>query len=84
MIPAKTSCPPSWTEEYEGYIMTENTNSNHFRSTYECVDKSQESLPGSHGNVDESLFYHVEVVCGGLLCPPYDPAKELTCVMCTM
>ena len=23
MIPAKTSCPPSWTEEYEGYLMTE-------------------------------------------------------------
>ena len=28
-------------------------------------------------------FYHVEANCNGMLCPPYDPQKELTCAVCT-
>ena len=31
MIPAKASCPPTWTREYYGYLMTENKG--HKRST---------------------------------------------------
>ena len=37
MIPAKVSCPTSWTREYYGYIMS--ARFNHYRSTIECVDK---------------------------------------------
>ncbi len=54
------------------------------RSTYECVDYNQESIPGSHTNVDGALLYHVEAHCGGMQCPPYDPEKELICVVCTI
>ena len=82
MIPAKTSCPNSWTREYYGYLMSDNRGSGHTRSMYTCIDKDQESLPGSHTNIDGALFYHVEASCTGKACP-YDPQKELTGVVCT-
>ena len=50
---------------------------------YECVDKNPDSVPGSTANTNGALFYHVEASCNGMLCPPYDPQKELTCVVCT-
>ena len=81
MIPAKTTCPQSWTREYYGYLM-----SNHYtnyRSTYECVDKDQDSIPGSQSGTSGANFYHVEAHCNGMPCPPYDSTKELTCVVCT-
>ena len=87
MLPGKTTCPTSWTKEYEGYLMTERTlNRGHHRSMYECVDKSQESVPGSQSDENGALFYHVEVNngCTGFRCPPYDRVKELTCAVCTI
>ena len=81
MIPAKTSCPPSWTTEYYGYLMS--ASNGHRRSTFECVDKDQQSIDGSHANQGGALFYHVEATCNGIDCPPFDPAKELNCVVCT-
>ena len=81
MIPAKTSCPTSWTKEYYGYLMSE------FRgrrgSTIECIDEDQESLPGSGASTLGALLHHVEASCNGMPCPPYDATKELTCVVCT-
>ena len=83
MIPAKASCPPTWTREYHGYIMT--AHQNHQRTTFECVDAEQESLPGSHPDTDGALFYHVEARTNehGLPSPPYNGDKELNCVVCT-
>ena len=89
MIPAKATCPSSWTREYYGYIMTEwvgDRGSNIVgRTMFECVDRDQESLPGGgHANTNGVLFNHVEVVCNhGLPCPPYNPTQELNCVVCT-
>ena len=83
MIPAKTSCPTSWTAEYTGYLMS--AHYQHKRSMYECVDQSMESLAGSFANTNGALFYHVEVDCGyGLPCPPYIEQNELSCVVCTL
>ena len=82
MIPAKTSCPTSWTREYYGYLMSGHRGHDG-RFMYTCVDRGQESLPGSHANDNGALFYHVEANCNGMACPPYDPQKELTCVVCT-
>ena len=82
MIPAKANCPTNWTTEYTGYLMTASWN--HHRSTYECVDKDPESV--SELNVcdnNNARLYHVEPVCFGLSCPPYDSGKELTCVVCS-
>ena len=83
MIPAKVHCPTHWTVEYTGYLMTENNGN--YRSTYECVDKDPESVPGLNAGQSEwSTLLHVEPVCSsGFSCPPYDAGKELTCVVCS-
>ena len=84
IIPAKATCPPAWTREYYGYLMTEKTsNTLHYRSMFECVDADQESLDGSDRDTEGALFYHVEATCSNLPCPPYDSTKELNCVVCT-
>ena len=82
MIPAKITCPKTWTTEYQGYLMAERFN--HKRNAvYECVDKDAESIPGSVASTSGALFYHVQAQCNGILCPPYDKEKELACVVCT-
>ena len=82
MIPAKHTCPSSWTQENRGYLMAERDS--YSSSMYVCVDEAMEALPGSQANTDGALLYHVEAACGyGLPCPPYDRTKELACVVCT-
>ena len=85
LIPATDSCPADWTREYYGYLMTAHSNSRHYRTMFECVDKSQESLPYSVGDTHGAVFYHVEASCGfgHLPCPPYNAGDELNCVVCT-
>ena len=57
---------------------------NNYRSTYECVDKDPESVPGLNAWSSLSAhFYHVEPQFYSLSCPPYDDGKELTCVVCS-
>ena len=80
-IPARTTCPPSWTKEYCGYLMTERFS--HRRREAACLDKNPEAVRGEAASTDGTLFYHTEAVCNGIDCPPYDPEKELTCVVCT-
>ena len=72
MIPAKLTCPYLMTEHY-----TDHT------ATFECVDANPASVPESASNTNGGLFHHVEAGCNGMPCPPYDPAKELTCVECS-
>ena len=81
MIPARKDCPASWTKEYEGALMSQAFSQT--RSMYECVDKDAESVPRSAVNTNGALFYPVEANCNGMSCPPYDPQKELLCVVCT-
>ena len=81
MIPARIDCPANWTKEYDGALMTERYS--HHRSMFECVDRAAEAVPGSSGNGNGALFYHVEARCNGMPCPPYDDEKELLCVVCT-
>ena len=81
MIPAKLTCPSSWTREYYGYLMA---NFHGYRRTmFECVDRYPQSIPGSRSNTNGALFYHTEVKCNGIPCSPYDSQKEVTCVVCT-
>ena len=81
MIPARLSCPSSWTREYYGYLMAEYHS--HHRTMFECVDQSPQSIPGSVTDTEGALFYHTEVKCNGIPCPPFDTQKEVTCVVCT-
>ena len=80
-IPAKTMCPSGWTREYHGYLMSANVGSH--RTTYECIDRSMESLPGSQNDAPGGQFWHVEANCTALGCPPLDNEKELNCVVCS-
>ena len=86
VIPAKTRCPSTWTLEYSGYLMSNlknHPNAQHYRTMFECVDKNPDSVPGSVADLNGAVFYHTEATCTGLLCPPFDPQKELTCAVCT-
>ena len=86
MIPAKTTCPSSWTREYHGYIMSSYKGLGMGRLMFECVDEDQESLIGSTSAPKQGgILNHVEAFCGadGLTCPPYDENKEINCVVCT-
>ena len=82
MVPAKLNCPLGWTKEYDGYLMT--SHYSQMIATYECVDRNPQSIPGSQKNTNGGLFYQVEASCNGLPCPPYNPQKELSCVVCTI
>ena len=81
MIPARISCPDTWTLEYSGYLMTEYKG--HGRTSAECVDKDPETVPGEVADTNGVVFLHTEAACNGIQCPPYDAEKELTCAVCT-
>ena len=83
MIAGKASCPENWTREYFGYVMSQFSQSGTFhRSTYQCVDKDQQSLPLSPNY--GSILNLVEVDCStDLSCPQGTDYKELNCVVCT-
>ena len=82
MIPARLTCPSSWTREYYGYLMANWVG--HYRTMFECVDHSPQTVPGSSAVTNGALFYHTEVKCNyEISCPPYDTQKEVTCVVCT-
>ena len=84
MLPARTSCPTGWTREYYGYLMSGAAQwPDHSRTTFECVDKDQDSVPGSGPDTHGAVFYHVEAHCNKIACPPYNNYKELNCAMCT-
>ena len=83
MIPGRITCPQSWTEEYEGYLMTERSNHKHTK-VYECVDNDGEYVPGEARDTNGALFQLVGAVCNvGLPCPPYVTNRPITCVVCT-
>ena len=82
MVPAKTTCPSSWTREYYGYLST--AREHHYRSSYTCIDNTPEVIAGTSGNEDPgSLFYYTISNCVGLLCPPYEHSRILSCAVCT-
>jgi hypothetical protein len=83
-IPAKTSCPSSWTREYYGYLMAGiSTHHTHRGKAPVCIDVNSESIPGSAGHHVKSLLYFLETTCTGINCPPYSNGAEITCVVCT-
>ncbi|XP_072032190.1 uncharacterized protein [Amphiura filiformis] len=83
MIPAKQTCPDTWTLEYYGYLMAESQS--HSSSEFVCVDRNPEIRAGSITDQNGALFYPVESQCniGNLPCAPYIDGAELTCVVCT-
>ena len=81
VIPAWHSCPPTWTMEYYGYLMSEAKWNK--RTSFVCVDQDMENLPGSYINTQGAGFHHVEANCASIPCGPYNNHQELNCVVCT-
>ena len=56
----------------------------HGRAEYICVDEYPEALRGSAGHTNDAAdIFNVEAFCAGIMCPPYNTYKEVTCVVCT-
>ena len=66
MIPARTSCPTGWTMEYYGYLTSTHQGDNHHRTSFECVDKDQDSVRGSGPDTHGAVFYHVAMALRAL------------------
>ena len=83
MIPARYTCPDSWTAEYHGYLMSEHTT--HYRMPYECVDSTAEAIPGTSADVNGALVWLTEMHCpSSSSCPDgYVNGMEVSCVVCT-
>ena len=81
LLPAKYSCPSTWTREYYGYIMSDYKG--HKRTSFVCVDEDMEALPRSSANTNGGTLHHVEANCNGLPCLPYNNHQEINCVVCT-
>jgi len=81
MVPAKTTCPNGWIQEYYGYLMSEYYKYN--PSQYSCVDYAFKTVANTGADNDSMEFFFVEGVCGSLPCPPYENGKELSCTVCT-
>ncbi|XP_038060661.1 short-chain collagen C4-like [Patiria miniata] len=82
LFPAKLGCPPKWTEEYRGFLMS--AHNNHGRAEAVCVDQAPEVISGSQTNQNGALFYFIEGICGSLPCPPYVNGREITCTVCSI
>jgi hypothetical protein len=82
MIPGKTSCPSTWSMEYNGYLMTAYYGHKNNKD-FVCVDKDAEPIPGTRSDVNGALLYPVMASCSDIPCPPYVPNKYITCAVCT-
>jgi len=76
MMPASTSCPVGWTQEYAGYIMSAS-------GRFICVDKTPELASGRDRYGSGDVIYVVKVECGVLPCSSYRDDWVLTCIVCT-
>lgn len=99
MIPAKIRCPSDWTLDYKGYLMAEAEGdlyrdppvyfkTNHFRSSYVCVDADAEPSNKPTGLQGGAPIFPVAANCAGANalsnCPPYKADRTaLSCVVCS-
>ncbi|XP_063447631.1 short-chain collagen C4-like [Mytilus trossulus] len=81
MIPGRKSCYSGWQKEYQGLVVSGHLA--YSASSYLCLDKDPEYVPGGHVNNDGSLLYVTTTKCGSLPCPPYTNDKAINCVVCS-
>ena len=48
---------------------------------YISINKDGEPVPGSGGNANGTLLYHVNATCTGIPCRPFATNKYITCVV---
>ncbi|VDI76770.1 Hypothetical predicted protein, partial [Mytilus galloprovincialis] len=81
IIPGRETCYQGWKKEYNDLLA-----SDHFAysaSSYICVDKQPEYVPGGQENKDGRRLYFTSTKCGSLSCPPYRDNQAVNCVVCS-
>ena len=89
MIPAKSSCPGSWSVQYNGFLVSSNTaagDHNWQAFDYVCLHNDAEYLTegARRHNDDGHILCPVRAECGSLPCPPYKNGQYITCAVCTL
>jgi hypothetical protein len=79
MVPGRLTCPSGWTEEYDGYLMTERY-SHERNADVLCVDRSPTTGLNT-GNENGGLLYPVEA--GTPTIQGYTSGNNVSCVVCT-
>ena len=78
MIPATYKCPQSWTREYYGYLMTDNTD-----TTFVCVDIGLDGEVMENTNLDSSVLKHVSAYPKRSHANTYKSTYALSCAVCS-
>ena len=83
MLPGRSDCPDGWLTEYWGFLVSAIVSQQ--RGQYTCLDTAPEAIPNASAvNANACHVYPVESDCaGGLICPPYDAGKGVSCVVCS-
>lgn len=80
MIMGKLTCPNQWTIVYVGYVVS-GKDAHMGSSEFQCLHH----MPQGIGNATEKPgkpFFAVRTRCGSFPCPPYEPSKIMSCVVC--
>ena len=83
MIPGRLSCPDTWTVEYTGWLVADDSNVN--KAIFICLDKTPDATIRTPARLQSARMHHIEAACSStdLPCPPFNATKELACVVCT-
>ncbi|VDI79940.1 Hypothetical predicted protein [Mytilus galloprovincialis] len=81
MIPGRKTCFKGWKIKFNGLLASSCNTCK--ASSYVCVDKNPEYIPGGETNDNHNLLYTTGTICGSLPCPPYHNNLELLCVVCS-
>lgn len=84
-FPGRSTCPPEWTMEYQGYMMTKDIRSR--KGDYICVDtdsaESDSDVFVLTKTDKQDFISDVKLSCGTLPCEKYETDKLLPCVVCS-
>nr|KAG5701468.1 hypothetical protein BaRGS_000864 [Batillaria attramentaria] len=83
MVPGTNACPPGWTVEYHGFLMSDRHGRTNSASEFICVDSQLESRPGTNADLNGRVLFFTVTVCGSLPCDPYVNNKVVTCAVCS-
>nr|KAG5701469.1 hypothetical protein BaRGS_000865 [Batillaria attramentaria] len=83
MVPGTNACPPGWTVEYHGFLMSDYYARTDGASEFICVDSRLESRPGTDAVQRGKILQFTITVCGSLPCGPYVNNKIVTCAVCS-
>ena len=82
VIPARVTCPESWTTEYSGFLLSSASGSSGPTSTV-CVDRNPDWICSEEDRSRSAKLYHMEAEIEVVDTPTNYTERELPCVVCT-